>query len=63
MSKINSSKNNEEYCVLYKEDKGYYLSKTKVAASMGLECILSGSKKECLDFIDNKNTEILKVAE
>ncbi len=63
MSNINSIKNNREYCVLYKEDKGYYLSKTKVADSMGLEYVSAGSKKECLDYIDNKNTEILRGAE
>jgi hypothetical protein len=60
MSKINSAARNEEYCVLHREDKGYFLSKTKVAVSMGLECIFTGSKKECLSFIDNKSTEVIE---
>ena len=62
MSKISSAAKNEEYCVLFREDKGYFLSKTKVAVSMELEYILTGSKKECLEYID-KNNEILKSAE
>jgi hypothetical protein len=58
MPKISSAVKNEEYCVLFREDKGYYLSKTKVAVSMGLECIFTGSKKECESFIENKKTEV-----
>lgn len=57
MSKISQATKNEEYCVLHREDKGYFLSKTKVAVSMGLECIFTGSKKECESFIENKKTE------
>jgi uncharacterized protein YbdZ (MbtH family) len=60
MPKISSAVKNEEYCVLHREDKGYYLSKTKVAVSMGFECIFTGSKKECLSFIDTKSTEIIE---
>ena len=57
MPKISSGVKNEEYCVLFREDKGYFLSKTKVAVSMGLKHIFAGSKKECESFIENKKTE------
>jgi len=57
MPKISPVTKNEEYCVLYRNDKGYFLSKTKVAVSMGLECIFSGSKKDCESLIENKKTE------
>ncbi|MFI5144154.1 MAG: hypothetical protein ACHQJ4_01035 [Ignavibacteria bacterium] len=60
MPKISSATKNEEYCVLFREEKGYYLSKTKVAVSMGLKHIFAGSKKECESFIDNKKTEIIE---
>lgn len=58
MPKISTVTKNEEYCVLHRDDKGYFLSKTKVAVSMGLKYIFAGSKKECLSFIDNKKTEV-----
>ena len=63
MPKISSATKNEEYCVLFREDKGYFLSKTKVAVSMGLKYIFAGSKKECESFIDNKKTETVKEEE
>ena len=58
MPKINSMEKNEEYCVLYTESKGYYLSKIQIAKSMKLENILAGTKKSCRIFIENKNKEI-----
>ena len=63
MPKINSNKDNEEYCVLFTENKGYYLSKTKIADSLGFDNILIGTKKDCLDFIESNNAKIRKVTD
>jgi len=44
-----------EYCVLHKEDKGYYLSRVEIAKPLNLDPVQVGSKKDCLNYIKNNN--------
>ena len=48
-------KKDEGYCVLHKEDKGYYLSRIDIAKSMNFEPVETGTKKDCENFIKNNN--------
>jgi hypothetical protein len=52
---VQIKKKDEGYCVLYKADKGYYLSKVEIARSYNFETVETGTKKDCLNFIKNKN--------
>jgi hypothetical protein len=46
---------NLDYCVLFREDKGYYLSKTSIAESMDLNIVEKGDKVYCEKKIDSLN--------
>ncbi len=49
-------KNNEEgYCVLHEEGKGYYLSKVEIVTSLNYNPVEVGSKKDCENFIKKVN--------
>jgi hypothetical protein len=52
---VQIKKKDEGYCVLHKEDKGYYLSRVEIAKSLNFEPVETGSKKDCEYFIKNKN--------
>lgn len=52
---IQLKKKDEGYCVLHKEDKGYYLSRIEIARSLNFEPVEKGTKKDCEIFIKNNN--------
>lgn len=45
---------NLDYCLLFRDDKGYYLSKTVIAESMALKIVEKGDKEYC----ERKITEL-----
>jgi len=47
----------EEYCVLYIESKGYYLSKLEIAQSLSFTPIEVGSKRDCENYINENNDQ------
>ena len=57
---------NLDYCVLFRDDKGYYLSKTNIAESMSLKIIEKGDRDYCekkIAELNNKNKEETPVIE
>ncbi len=55
LNNVQIKKREEGYCVLHKEDKGFYLSKVEIARSLNFEPVETGSKKDCENFINNKS--------
>lgn len=49
------NKKEERYCVLHDEEKGYYLTRLKIARSLNCNPVEAGSKKDCEIFIKKVN--------
>jgi len=45
------NKNEEKYCVLHEEGKGYYISRIEIAKSLNCNPVEEGSKEDCENFI------------
>ncbi len=58
MEKIDAENKKDQYCILFREIKGYYLSKVSIAESMKLTIIDKGEKKYCLNKINQMNLKV-----
>ncbi len=58
MEESNQKPKREDYCILFRENKGYYLSKVAIAESMKLDMVAKGEKKYCLNRIERLNLNL-----
>ncbi len=58
MQELTEKTKKDQYCILFRENKGYYLSRIDIAASMNLNVVERGEKKYCLSRIEKLNIKL-----
>ena len=58
MQELTEKTKKDQYCILFRENKGYYLSRIDIAVSMNLNVVERGEKKYCLSRIEKLNIKL-----